>query len=44
MESVWKSGLDFRKREALSEDIECNVAIIGAGMAWLLIAYMKYAY
>ena len=40
MESVWNSGVNFRKRETLSEDIECDAAIIGAGMAGLLIAYM----
>ena len=32
--------LNFRKREALSKDIECDILIIGAGMAGLLTAYM----
>ena len=40
MESVWNSGFNFRKREALSEDIECDIVIIGAGIAGLLTAYM----
>ncbi|BCZ48491.1 oxidoreductase [Clostridium gelidum] len=40
MESVWNSSAEFRKRESLSEDIECDIVIIGAGMAGLLIAYM----
>lgn len=39
MESVWNSSVEFRKRESLSEDIECDIVIIGAGMAGLLIAY-----
>lgn len=40
MESVWNSGINFRKREALSNNIECDVAIIGAGIAGLLTGYM----
>ena len=40
MESVWNSGFKFRKREALSENIDCDVVIIGAGIAGLLTAYM----
>jgi len=40
MESVWNSEVNFRKREALSKDIECDILIIGAGMAGLLTAYM----
>lgn len=40
MESVWNSEVDFRKREALSKDIECDILVIGAGMAGLLTAYM----
>ena len=40
MESVWNSGFNFTPRESLSEDIECDIAIIGAGMAGLLTAYM----
>ena len=33
-------GVNFRKRESLSEDIECDIVIIGAGIAGLLTAYM----
>ena len=40
MESVWNSDVDFRKREALSKNIECDILIIGAGMAGLLTAYI----
>lgn len=40
MESVWNSEADFRKREVLSKDIECDILVIGAGMAGLLTAYM----
>ena len=40
MESVWNSEVNFRKREALSKDIECDILVIGAGMAGLLTAYM----
>jgi glycine/D-amino acid oxidase-like deaminating enzyme/nitrite reductase/ring-hydroxylating ferredoxin subunit len=40
MESVWNSEVNFRKREDLSKDIECDILIIGAGMAGLLTAYM----
>ena len=40
MESVWNSGFNFRKRETLSNNIECDVAIIGAGIAGLLTGYM----
>lgn len=40
MESVWTSEINFRKRESLSENIECDIVVIGAGMAGILIAYM----
>lgn len=40
MESVWNSEVNFRKREALNKDIECDIVVIGAGMAGLLTAYM----
>ncbi|AWK50619.1 FAD-dependent oxidoreductase [Clostridium beijerinckii] len=40
MESVWNSEINFRKREVLSKDIECDILVIGAGMAGLLTAYM----
>ena len=38
MESIWKKECQFLKREALIGDIKTDVAIIGAGMAGLLIA------
>lgn len=40
MESVWNSEVNFRKREALNKNIECDIVIIGAGMAGLLTAYI----
>jgi glycine/D-amino acid oxidase-like deaminating enzyme/nitrite reductase/ring-hydroxylating ferredoxin subunit len=40
MESVWSSEVNFKKREALNQNIECDVLVIGAGMAGLLTAYM----
>ncbi|MDD3224546.1 MAG: FAD-dependent oxidoreductase [Clostridium sp.] len=40
MKSVWDSEVNFKKRERLNRDIECDVLIIGAGMAGLLTAYM----
>ena len=40
MESVWNSEVDFKKRETLSKNIECDILVIGAGMAGLLTAYM----
>ncbi|MVX65454.1 FAD-dependent oxidoreductase [Clostridium chromiireducens] len=40
MESVWSSEVNFRKRETLNKNIECDVLVIGAGMAGILTAYM----
>lgn len=40
MESVWSSEVNFRKRETLNQDIQCDILVIGAGMAGLLTAYM----
>lgn len=40
MESVWSSEVNFKKRESLSKDIECDIVVIGAGMAGILTAYM----
>ncbi|GAA0078421.1 FAD-dependent oxidoreductase [Clostridium sp. CTA-5] len=40
MESVWNSEVNFKKRETLSKDLECDILVIGAGMAGLLTAYM----
>lgn len=39
MESVWISDFNFRKRETLSKNIECDIVVIGAGIAGLLTAY-----
>lgn len=38
-QSVWEIENNIPKREVLSGDIETEVAVIGAGMAGLLIAY-----
>lgn len=38
MESVWSKTCEIERREALSGDMECEVAVIGAGMAGVLIA------
>lgn len=40
MESVWSYEVNFRKRETLNQDIQCDILVIGAGMAGLLTAYM----
>jgi len=40
MESVWNLDVNFKKRKSLSENIECDIVIIGAGIAGLLTAYM----
>ncbi|PRR82292.1 FAD-dependent oxidoreductase [Clostridium luticellarii] len=40
MESVWNSETNFRKREALNKNINCDILIIGSGIAGLLTAYM----
>lgn len=40
MESVWNFEVDFRKREVLSKDIECDIFVIGVGMVGLFIVYM----
>lgn len=39
MESVWSKNIEIRKREALSEDREAPVVVIGAGLAGILTAY-----
>lgn len=39
MESIWSNSCDIRKRESLKSDINVDVAVIGAGMAGILIAY-----
>lgn len=36
MESVWSDSCKFDKRDTLLRDIECDVLIIGAGIAGIL--------
>ncbi|NLL75834.1 MAG: FAD-dependent oxidoreductase [Clostridiales bacterium] len=38
MESIWTMTADIQKRESLKEDITTDTAVIGGGMAGLLIA------
>lgn len=40
MKSVWSSEVNFKKRESLNKDIECDIVVIGAGMAGVLTSYM----
>jgi glycine/D-amino acid oxidase-like deaminating enzyme/nitrite reductase/ring-hydroxylating ferredoxin subunit len=40
MESIWKKEIEFPQKESLNKDIKADVAIVGAGMAGLLTAYM----
>lgn len=40
MESVWINNINFIRREPLNKNIECDVIIIGAGIAGLLTGYM----
>ena len=39
MESIWTKTCTIPKREPLQKDIQTEVAVIGAGMAGILIAY-----
>ena len=39
MSSLWTSGVDMPKREALKGNAEVDTAVIGAGMAGLLTAW-----
>lgn len=40
MESVWSESVNFKERQSLNKDIECEVVVIGAGIAGILIGYM----
>ena len=39
MESIWSKTCDLAPREPLSGDLETEIAVIGGGMAGVLIAY-----
>lgn len=39
MESVWSDSCKFHRRDNLLRDIECDVLIIGAGIAGILTGY-----
>ena len=39
MESIWTKTCSIPKRESLRKDMETEIAVIGAGMAGILIAY-----
>lgn len=39
MESIWSRNCEIPKRHSLNHDITTDVAVIGAGMAGILIAY-----
>ena len=38
MESIWSQTCQLRQREALPGDMKTDIAVIGAGMAGILIA------
>ncbi len=40
MESIWSDNCKFTNKDILTEDIKVDIAIIGAGMAGMLIAFM----
>ena len=40
MRSIWSEGYCIQKREPLEQDIDVDVAVIGAGMAGLLTAFL----
>lgn len=40
MESIWKSTVTIPQREVLKDDITAEAAVIGAGMAGILTAYL----
>lgn len=39
MESIWSQSCSIRERETLHNDLEVEVAVIGAGMAGILTAF-----
>ena len=40
MKSVWTESYNIKRRESLDKDIETEVAVVGAGIAGILTAYM----
>jgi Glycine/D-amino acid oxidases (deaminating) len=40
MESIWSNSCTFPERESLHEDLVVDTAVVGAGMAGLLTAYL----
>lgn len=40
MESIWSSTVEIPPREPLEGDIAAEVAVIGAGIAGILTAYL----
>lgn len=39
MESIWNKDISLKKHQTLAEDISINTAVIGGGLAGILIAY-----
>lgn len=39
MQSIWKQEVQFKSREKLTQDIETEVAVLGAGITGILIGY-----
>lgn len=39
MESIWSQSCPIKERECLQQDMKSEIAVIGAGMAGILIAY-----
>ncbi|MDO4275987.1 MAG: FAD-dependent oxidoreductase [Eubacteriales bacterium] len=40
MESIWSKSCSIKEREPLKGNIDTDIAVVGAGMAGILIAYM----
>ena len=40
MESVWRAQCTIKQRPALQDNIKADVAVVGAGMAGILTAYL----